>query len=105
MMNNSKHSFINNCHDVFTIQSYDTIDNIDFEPSTIDCDYIDNNGFSIIHLNACSLKCNYNDVIHFIDSINNHFDVIVITEIWLNEHNHKLVNNIIIIILIPYPED
>ena len=72
-MNNSKHSFINNCHDVFTIQSYDTIGNIDFEPSTIECDYIDNycihslhnNGFSILHLNARSLKCNYDDIIYF----------------------------------------
>ena len=40
-------------------------------------------GFSLIHLNARSIKKNMLDVVHVLDSLTLNFDVIAVTETWL----------------------
>ena len=99
----TRFAHINNCLDVNNLQQYIDIDrtnNVNIELPIIECDYVDseairsldNNSLSMFHINARSFKCNYDDVIHLIDSINNKFDIIVATETWLNKFNKDLYN-------------
>ena len=66
--------------------------------ANIDCDYytndefccrISNNyGLSVIHFNCRSLKANFNSLQKYLISLNRQFDIIALSETWLNElHN------------------
>ena len=49
-----------------------------------------NNTNSIIHFNARSLSKNINNITNYLDCIKLKFDIIVITETWLNEFNSNI---------------
>ena len=39
--------------------------------------------FSVLHLNICSLPGNYDQLVHYLSSLNHEFSVIVLPETWL----------------------
>ena len=47
-----------------------------------------NDGFSLIHFNCRSLKANAKNINSYIDSLNYRFDVIALTETWLNKDDN-----------------
>ena len=49
-----------------------------------------NNTISIMHFNARSLSKNMNDITNYLDCITLKFDIIVITETWLNKFNSNV---------------
>ena len=64
----------------------------------IECNYVEcksikhesNNGLSIFHLNARSFVHNFDEIIMLLDSIEIKFNIIVISETWLQEYNKDL---------------
>ena len=49
-----------------------------------------NSNISIIHFNARSLIKNFNSITNYLYSLHHKFDIIVISETWLNEYNKDL---------------
>ena len=49
-----------------------------------------NSNISIIHFNARSLINNFNSITNYLYSLHHKFDIIVISETWLNEYNKDL---------------
>ena len=49
-----------------------------------------NSNKSIIHFNARSLITNFNSITNYLYSLHHKFDIIVISETWLNEYNKDL---------------
>ena len=41
--------------------------------------------FSVLHLNICSLPGNYDQLVHYLSSLNHEFSVIVLPETWLTK--------------------
>ena len=64
----------------------------------IECNYVEcksityefNHGLSIFHLNARSFVHNFDEIIMLLDSIEIKFNIIVISETWLQEYNKDL---------------
>ena len=59
----------------------------------IDCNYyvedqfkkrFSKNDFSVIHLNARSLKANFTQINNYIDTLDNSFDIIAVSETWFD---------------------
>ena len=67
--------------------------NIQIECNYVECKsikYVSNHGLSIFHLNARSFVHNFDDIIMLLDSIEIKFNIIVISETWLQEYNKDL---------------
>ena len=67
--------------------------NIQIECNYVECKsikYVSNHGLSIFHLNARSFVHNFDDIIMLLDSIEIKFNIIVISETWLQEYNKYL---------------
>ena len=52
--------------------------------------FVSNHGLSTFHLNASSFGHNFDDIIMLLDSIEIKFNIIVISETWLQEYNKDL---------------
>ena len=85
---------INSDNDILnypTQQLYNSIDNQCNYNYDIKVDSSNmNTNFSIIHFNARSLVKNYNEITNYLNSLNHKFNVIVISETWLNVYNKDL---------------
>ena len=54
--------------------------------------FINNTGLSIIHFNARSLSKNLSDIKGFLSGLNHSFDIIAISETWLDAENLQSIN-------------
>ena len=55
-------------------------------------DKLNGTGFSIVHFNCRSLPQNFERIKESLIEINNNFDIVALTEIWLNENNKDVLD-------------
>ena len=93
-LNKDLHNFdLNNDFDDFD-SAIDSGSNF-YNSVNIDCQYytmnkfndsnFNNRGISLVHFNARSLKCNFNSICDCINNLNYSFDVIAISETWIDD--------------------
>lgn len=92
---------MNNPFDTFISNSNSNINSLNYEIYN-QCNYYNSNSsifnitnvdtFSLIHFNARSLVKNMNNISDYLQCIKFKFDIIIISETWLNKFNENLYN-------------
>ena len=90
---NNFYNNINSDNDILnypTQQLYNSIDNQCNYNYDIKVDSSNMNTNFLIHFNARCLVKNYNEITNYLNSLNPKFNIIVISETWLNVYNKEL---------------
>jgi len=81
------HTLLNICNEIKAINIFETKNCI----SISEIKFYDK-GFSIIAMNIRSIKCNLDELAILMSTINDKFNIIVLSEIWLtNDYNISLL--------------
>ena len=92
-MNNSFWSVITDSDDTPSLLDFDKISCSYHDPSKFDSSKInDGNKLSILNFNIRSISKNFDNFITFLNGFNVDFDILILTETWLNADNKDLFN-------------
>ena len=90
-MNNSFWSIMTDSDDTPSLLDFDKISSSYYDPSKFDLSRInDGNKLLILNFNIRSISKNFDNFITFLNGFNVDFDILILTETWLNADNKDL---------------